>query len=85
MASDFIPFHKPYYTNDEINEVINAIKSGWWTTGPKSIIFETNFKNYIGCKYAVAVNSWTAAAHLALEAVLNIGSFQIQKESLKSC
>jgi dTDP-4-amino-4,6-dideoxygalactose transaminase len=69
MQSDFIPFHKPYITEDEVNEVTDALRSGWWTTGPKALKFENDFKDFIGCKHSVAVNSWTAAAHLALEAI----------------
>lgn len=69
MENDFIPFHKPYFTEDEINEVTDSIRSGWWTTGPKTIKFENEFKNYIGAKYSVSANSWTGAAHLALEAI----------------
>jgi len=66
---DFIPFHKPHITEEEINEVIDTIRSGWWTTGPKTIKFEKEFNSFIGCKYSVSANSWTAAAHLALEAI----------------
>ena len=69
MKNKFIPFHKPYLTDDEINEVIDALKSGWWTTGPKAVRFENEFNSYIGSRFSVAVSSWTAAAHLALEAI----------------
>ena len=69
MAKSFIPFHRPYISDDEIAEVTEAIRSGWWTTGPKTLKFENEFKAYIGTSNAVAVNSWTAAAHLALEAI----------------
>lgn len=65
----FIPFHKPCITKDEITEVVDTIKSGWWTTGPKAKKFEEAFNSFIGSKYSVAVSSWTAAAHLALEAI----------------
>ena len=65
---DFIPFHKPYITDDEINEVVDTVKSGWWTTGPKVQKFEKEFNEYIGSKRSVAVSSWTAAGHLTLEA-----------------
>ena len=68
-TEQFIPFHKPYITEDEINEVVDTIRSGWWTTGPKSIKFEKDFNSFIGSKYSVSANSWTAAAHLALEAI----------------
>ncbi len=69
MVKSFIPFHRPYISDDEIAEVTEAIRSGWWTTGPKTLKFENEFKSYIGIGNAVAVNSWTAAAHLALEAI----------------
>ncbi len=69
MAKAFIPFHRPYISDDEINEVTDAIRSGWWTTGPKTLKFENEFKSYIGTGNAIAVNSWTAAAHLSLEAI----------------
>lgn len=69
MIQNKIPFHKPYFNQDEIDEVVDTIKSGWWTTGPKTIRFENEFKNFIGCKYAVSASSWTAAAHLSLEAI----------------
>lgn len=64
-----IPFHKPYITEDEISEVIDSLKSGWLTTGPKCFNFEKAFSEYVGCNYAIAVNSCTAALHLALEAI----------------
>lgn len=66
---DFIPFHKPFITEDEINEVVDTIRSGWWTTGPKAVKFENEFNSYIGSKYSISASSWTAAAHLALEAI----------------
>jgi len=64
-----LPFHRPYITEDEISEVLDCLKSGWLTTGPKCINFEKAFSEYIGCTYAIAVNSCTAALHLALEAI----------------
>lgn len=69
MITDFLPFHKPYITDDEIYEVVDTVRSGWWTTGPKAKKFEVDFNSYIGSKYSVSANSWTAAAHLALEAI----------------
>ena len=69
MNNNFIPFHKPHITDDEINEVVDTVRSGWWTTGPKTIQFEKDFNSFIGSKYSVSANSWTAAAHLALEAI----------------
>lgn len=67
--TDYIPFHKPFITSEEIDEVVDTIKSGWWTTGPKVVKFEKAFNEYIGSKFSVTANSWTAAAHLALEAI----------------
>ena len=69
MKSNFIQFHKPYQSEEEINEVVDTIKSGWWTTGPKTLRFENEFNKFIGSKFSVSVTSWTAAAHLALEAI----------------
>lgn len=69
MTKDFIQFHKPYITDDEIAEVVDTVKSGWWTTGPKTKKFEQEFNSYIGSKRSVVVSSWTAAAHLSLEAI----------------
>jgi dTDP-4-amino-4,6-dideoxygalactose transaminase len=64
-----IPFHKAYMNGDEVREVLDVIKSGWLTMGPKTVEFEGDFKDYTGARYAVAVNSCTAALHLALEAI----------------
>lgn len=64
-----IPFHKPSIDSAEINEVVDTLKSGWLTTGAKTKKFEAEFANYLQRKHAVAVNSCTAALHLALEAI----------------
>lgn len=64
-----IPFHKPYTTDDEIAEVIDSIKSGWLTMGPKTMRFEEQFKEYVGASHAVSMNSCTACLHLALKAL----------------
>jgi dTDP-4-amino-4,6-dideoxygalactose transaminase len=64
-----VPFFKPSITQAEIDEVIDSLKSGWLTTGPKTKRFEQEFAAYVGQKHAVALNSCTAALHLALEAV----------------
>jgi len=64
-----IPFHKPCIGEDEISEVLDTLRSGWITMGPKTLRFEEEFSRYIGCSQAVAVNSGTAALHLALKAV----------------
>src|SRR6266496_6803592 len=64
-----IPFYKPSIGEGEISEVVETLKSGWLTTGPKTKQFELEFAAYLQHKHAVAVNSCTAALHLALEAI----------------
>ncbi len=64
-----IPFYRPSIGEDEINEVVQTLRSGWLTTGPKTKQFEKEFAEFFGQKHAVAVNSCTAALHLALEAI----------------
>jgi len=64
-----IPFYRPSIGAEEIDEVVDTLNSGWLTTGPKTKRFESEFAEYLGQRHAVAVNSCTAALHLALEAV----------------
>ncbi len=64
-----IPFHKPYINGEEEKEVIDSLRKGWLTMGKKTVEFEKEFGNYIGAKNAVAVNSCTAALHLALRCI----------------
>lgn len=61
-----IPFHRPYITDDEITAVNEAMRSGWLTMGEKTHEFERLFSQYTGMPFSVAVNSGTAALHLAL-------------------
>lgn len=61
-----IPFGAPVVEKEEIKEVINTLQSGWIGTGPKCQKFEKDFAKYTGAKYALAVNSCTAALHLSL-------------------
>lgn len=65
----FVPFFRPVLTDEEIAEVVNSLRSGWLTTGPTVKRFETAFAEAVGAKHAVALNSCTAALHLALEAL----------------
>lgn len=67
-----IPFHKPFLDDDDIQAVVETLKSGWITTGPAVRRFEAAFAEYTGAKHAIAVNSCTAAMHLAL-AGLGVG------------
>jgi dTDP-4-amino-4,6-dideoxygalactose transaminase len=65
----FIPYALPLTGEEEIAEVVDTIKSGWLTTGPKTKQFEKDFSEFVGSKYALAVNSATAGLHLGLEAL----------------
>lgn len=67
-----IPFSPPDITDEEINEVINAMKSGWITTGPRTKEFERKIAAYVGVNKAVCLNSATAAMELTLR-ILGIG------------
>jgi dTDP-4-amino-4,6-dideoxygalactose transaminase len=66
----FLPFALPEIGDDEIAEVVDTLKSGWITTGPKARRFEASFAQFLGDPRleCVAVNSATAGLHLALEA-----------------
>ena len=63
-----LPYHQPFIENEEIKEVVETLKSGWLTTGPRTLKFEEAFSDYIGCRHAIGLNSCTAGLHLALAA-----------------
>lgn len=65
---DQIPFHRPAIGPGEISAAIEVLESGWLTTGPKAHALEAAFAKRLGARHALAVNSGTAALHLALEA-----------------
>lgn len=65
---EFLPYCRPYFDDEELNRVADVLKSGWWTKGSVTREFEKVFAEYVGAKYAVAVNSCTAAMHIALVA-----------------
>jgi dTDP-4-amino-4,6-dideoxygalactose transaminase len=69
----FIPFHRPSIGEEEIQEVVDTLRSGWLTTGPKTAQFEREFKTYVSSRFALAVNSCTSGLHLAL-AAMDIGA-----------
>ena len=73
-ALPFLPFALPEIGDEEIAEVVDTLKSGWVTTGPKAKRFEDDFTAFLGdpSLHSMAVNSATAGLHLALEA-LGIG------------
>ena len=64
-----VPFQRPHLGEEEIREVVETLRSGWLTTGPKVNKFEKQFAEAVNADYAVAVNSCTAALHLAVEAM----------------
>jgi dTDP-4-amino-4,6-dideoxygalactose transaminase len=69
---EFLPFALPSIGEDEITEVIDSLRSGWITTGPKVELFEQNMKAYLSSRNAIAVSSCTGGLHVALTA-LGIG------------
>lgn len=65
----YLPFHVPEIDDEDIEAVVSVLRSGWLTTGSKARQFEQEFAAKVGARYAVALNSCTAALHLALEAI----------------
>lgn len=69
-GTEFLTFAAPEIGEEEIAEVVDTLRSGWVTTGPKARLFEEQFSAYLGGGLeCVAVNSATAGLHLALEAL----------------
>ena len=64
-----VPFFRPELDEAEIAEVVDTLRSGWLTTGPRTRRFEESFAHAVGARRAVALNSCTAALHLATEAL----------------
>src|SRR3990172_12860944 len=69
MRDQFLPFSRPDLDGSELDLIREALDSGWITTGAMTHKFEREFADRVGAGHAVAVNSCTAALHLALEAV----------------
>ena len=67
-----IPFSPPDISDEEINEVVDTLKSGWITTGPKTKLFEKQIAEYCNTSKAVALNSATAAMEMTLR-LLGVG------------
>jgi len=65
----FLPFHRALIEEDDIESVVQVLRSGWLTTGAGAKRFESEFARYVGATNAVAVSSCTAALHLALAAI----------------
>jgi dTDP-4-amino-4,6-dideoxygalactose transaminase/nucleoside-diphosphate-sugar epimerase len=70
--AEFLPFARPSLGRAEEEEVLDSLRSGWITTGPKVQRLEHKFREYLGAKHAIAVSSCTAALHVSL-AALSIG------------
>jgi len=72
VREDWMAFCLPDVTDAEVQSISDAVRSGWWAKGPRTIAFEKQFAEYVGAKYCVGLNSCTAALHLSL-AAKNIG------------
>ena len=66
MSDNNLPLSRPSLGEEEIGEILDVIQSGWITSGPRVKRFEEEFSRYVGARHAVAVNSCTAALHVAL-------------------
>jgi dTDP-4-amino-4,6-dideoxygalactose transaminase len=66
MRDTFLPFAKPSLGEEEISELVDSLRSGWITTGPKTEKFTEEFRRYVGGRYASALSSATAGLHLAV-------------------
>jgi dTDP-4-amino-4,6-dideoxygalactose transaminase/nucleoside-diphosphate-sugar epimerase len=71
-CDEFVPFSLPLLGPEEEREVVETLRSGWLTTGPRTQKFEGIARDYLGCAHAVAVNSCTGALHITL-AALGVG------------
>ncbi|WP_240939789.1 DegT/DnrJ/EryC1/StrS family aminotransferase [Bacillus tequilensis] len=69
ISKQFISFHRPDITNEELETVAETIKSGWISKGPKVIEFEKKLGEYLGAEHVISCNSGTAALHMALLAL----------------
>jgi perosamine synthetase len=68
-ATKHLPFHSAFIDEEDIQAVVDVLRSGWLTTGPQVRKFEASFGQYVGASNAVALSSCTAALHLALAAI----------------
>lgn len=69
VRDTFLPFSRPSISEAAITEVVDSLRSGWITSGPKVARFEEAFADYVGVRHAVAVSSGTAGLHLSLLAL----------------
>ncbi|HEY0704007.1 MAG TPA: DegT/DnrJ/EryC1/StrS family aminotransferase [Candidatus Acidoferrales bacterium] len=68
-VTSFLPFHRALIEDAEVRAVLEVLQSGWLTTGPRVKEFESAFARFVGAGHSLAVNSCTAALHLALAAI----------------
>lgn len=66
VRDDFLYYSRPCFDESEIQAVTDVLRSGWWTKGKVTVAFEEAFAHLVGAKYALALNSCTAALHLAM-------------------
>ena len=66
MRDTFLPFAKPSLGEEEIAELVDSLRSGWITTGPKTEKFAEDFRRYVGGRFASPLSSATAGLHLAV-------------------
>ncbi|QSH40296.1 aminotransferase class I/II-fold pyridoxal phosphate-dependent enzyme [Lentisphaerota bacterium ZTH] len=72
MRSEFLPFTRPVVTDNDIQEVVGVLKSGWLTNGPKNVEFEEEICKYTGGRFGVSLASATGGMHILLKS-LGIG------------
>lgn len=72
MRTDFLAYSAPFIGQEEVDEVVDSLRNGWLTTGPKVKTFEKDFAAALGVRHCIAVNSCTAALTVAL-AALDVG------------
>ncbi len=80
-----VPYHRPSIGDEEIDEVVSTLKSGWLTTGPRTARFEKDFSAYTEVPHALAVNSCTSALHLALAALKTGPGMEVITTPLTFC
>lgn len=66
IRDTFIPYNLPDISEEEVTAVADTVRSRWLAKGPRTLQFEKEFAEYVGAKHAVAMNSCTAALHVAL-------------------
>src|SRR5262245_49023138 len=57
VRREFLPFHRPWIDDVAVKEVVDALQSGWITRGPRTAAFEESFRQYVGARHAIALNS----------------------------